>query len=138
MIEKPVRKLCVQTNHECSKHHLASVFSDYKAIICSVLCMCHVFFSSRRRHTRFDCDWSSDVCSSDLNCCRAGRTDQVVHFPIGPISHFRPPRTPPQHSKKFRHVNAFSIRSPASPVNVNRSEERRVGKECRSRWSPYH
>src|SRR3989475_12325594 len=30
------------------------------------------FFSSRRRHTRFDCDWSSDVCSSDL----AGGTDQ--------------------------------------------------------------
>src|SRR2546430_5708466 len=26
------------------------------------------FFSSRRRHTRFDCDWSSDVCSSDLTC----------------------------------------------------------------------
>src|SRR5260370_39496030 len=25
------------------------------------------FFSSRRRHTRFKCDWSSDVCSSDLN-----------------------------------------------------------------------
>src|SRR2546430_14636097 len=24
------------------------------------------FFSSRRRHTRFDCDWSSDVCSSDI------------------------------------------------------------------------
>src|SRR5256886_10050023 len=24
-----------------------------------------IFFSSRRRHTRFDCDWSSDVCSSD-------------------------------------------------------------------------
>src|SRR5688572_31023650 len=29
----------------------------------SVMCF---FFSSRRRHTRFDCDWSSDVCSSDL------------------------------------------------------------------------
>src|SRR2546430_4715217 len=27
---------------------------------------CYFFFSSRRRHTRFDCDWSSDVCSSDL------------------------------------------------------------------------
>src|SRR5207237_6932381 len=26
----------------------------------------HFFFSSRRRHTRFKCDWSSDVCSSDL------------------------------------------------------------------------
>src|SRR2546430_6386421 len=29
-------------------------------------CVCRFFFSSRRRHTRFDCDWSSDVCSSDL------------------------------------------------------------------------
>src|SRR5256886_6688628 len=28
------------------------------------------FFSSRRRHTRFDCDWSSDVCSSDLPALR--------------------------------------------------------------------
>src|SRR6266853_2736639 len=27
---------------------------------------CCFFFSSRRRHKRFDCDWSSDVCSSDL------------------------------------------------------------------------
>src|SRR5689334_3758530 len=26
------------------------------------------FFSSRRRHTRWNCDWSSDVCSSDLSC----------------------------------------------------------------------
>src|SRR2546430_5348566 len=32
-----------------------------------MLClMLFFFFSSRRRHTRFDCDWSSDVCSSDL------------------------------------------------------------------------
>src|SRR6266567_5529935 len=30
------------------------------------------FFSSRRRHTRFDCDWSSDVCSSDLEPTAAG------------------------------------------------------------------
>src|SRR2546430_9609724 len=30
------------------------------------------FFSSRRRHTRFDCDWSSDVCSSDLYTAAAG------------------------------------------------------------------
>src|SRR6266853_1677561 len=29
--------------------------------------MVFFFFSSRRRHTRFDCDWSSDVCSSDLS-----------------------------------------------------------------------
>src|SRR2546430_4035219 len=32
-----------------------------------VLLFFFFFFSSRRRHTRFDCDWSSDVCSSDLN-----------------------------------------------------------------------
>src|SRR6266567_8016415 len=31
------------------------------------------FFSSRRRHTRFDCDWSSDVCSSDLDVLRVDR-----------------------------------------------------------------
>src|SRR2546430_10851899 len=30
------------------------------------------FFSSRRRHTRFDCDWSSDVCSSDLHVAVPG------------------------------------------------------------------
>src|SRR6267142_6837143 len=29
--------------------------------------MCYFFFSSRRRHTRLTCDWSSDVCSSDLD-----------------------------------------------------------------------
>src|SRR2546430_6489689 len=32
----------------------------------AVGCIVLFFFSSRRRHTRFDCDWSSDVCSSDL------------------------------------------------------------------------
>src|SRR5256886_10089646 len=35
-----------------------------------VLLFCF-FFSSRRRHTRFDCDWSSDVCSSDLLAAQA-------------------------------------------------------------------
>src|SRR5256886_3339666 len=36
------------------------------------------FFSSRRRHTRFDCDWSSDVCSSDLrNASSASDCDSV-------------------------------------------------------------
>src|SRR5260370_4893061 len=32
------------------------------------------FFSSRRRHTRFKCDWSSDVCSSDLSCATLRRS----------------------------------------------------------------
>src|SRR3989475_6099538 len=38
------------------------------------------FFSSRRRHTRFDCDWSSDVCSSDLlkEALRGGREERSI------------------------------------------------------------
>src|SRR6266480_5478225 len=39
------------------------------------MCICFFFFfSSRRRHTRLTCDWSSDVCSSDLGQELAGRT----------------------------------------------------------------
>src|SRR5260370_27360173 len=41
-----------------------------------MLC-CVFFFSSRRRHTRFKCDWSSDVCSSDL-CPRLKHPDFSV------------------------------------------------------------
>src|SRR4030066_681738 len=37
---------------------------DYTAVLASRYSF--FFFSSRRRHTRFKCDWSSDVCSSDL------------------------------------------------------------------------
>src|SRR5256886_6093598 len=39
------------------------------------------FFSSRRRHTRFDCDWSSDVCSSDLTTDPADdRTEELCRL----------------------------------------------------------
>src|SRR3712207_8472578 len=70
-----------------------------------------VFFSSRRRHTRYWRDWSSDVCSSDLFTFER---DAYTGKPV-----------------------------PAANVSLlqtgdDRSEERRVGKECRSRWSPYH
>src|SRR2546427_7061990 len=40
------------------------------------------FFSSRRRHTRFDCDWSSDVCSSDLETPAYGLWTSVVSAPL--------------------------------------------------------
>src|SRR2546430_8564447 len=47
------------------------VFEDgcnwYNLTTYAILCV-FFFFSSRRRHTSFDCDWSSDVCSSDLGC----------------------------------------------------------------------
>src|SRR2546427_9558239 len=46
-------------------------------------CLCFFFFSSRRRHTRFDCDWSSDVCSSDLSELRSTRTRRRSPMPPG-------------------------------------------------------
>src|SRR5260370_18608900 len=56
------------------------------------------FFSSRRRHTRFKCDWSSDVCSSDLEISRAaladilGIADGSVEVQEGPLA-AAPPQT---------------------------------------------
>src|SRR5688572_26987988 len=41
-------------------------------------------FSSRRRHTRFDCDWSSDVCSSDLETVVIGNTIGGGSLPANP------------------------------------------------------
>src|SRR5437868_15246641 len=66
------------------------------------------FFSSRRRHTRSKRDWSSDVCSSDL---------QAVD----------------------RDDREFALRDKVRIDDriANRSEERRVGKECRSGWWAY-
>src|SRR6266487_2180612 len=75
-----------------------------------------VFFSSRRRHTRWTGDWSSDVCSSDL---RQSGASGIIHQPCCRIQ---------RDILMSRTVGAGSLRS----------EERRVGKECRSRWSPYH
>src|SRR5437764_12169235 len=66
------------------------------------------FFSSRRRHTSYIGDWSSDVCSSDL----------IVSGPVSVICTW-------EKSAVMSGVRyAFG------------SEERRVGKECRSGWAP--
>src|SRR2546430_5283982 len=45
-----------------------SRYGSYAVLLCACIkvLVFFFFFSSRRRHTRFDCDWSSDVCSSDL------------------------------------------------------------------------
>src|SRR2546427_2522037 len=56
---------------------------------------CFFFFSSRRRHTRFDCDWSSDVCSSDL-CHRLWRA-VPGRFGLASYSHGAVPQ--PQECK---------------------------------------
>src|SRR2546422_5010907 len=78
------------------------------------------FFSSRRRHTRCSRDWSSDVCSSDL---------AAVLVPT-----FNDPN---DRSALGLLAELFTDRAVVG-IHAVRSEERRVGKECRSRWSPYH
>src|SRR5260370_18366042 len=90
------------------------------------------FFSSRRRHTRFKCDWSSDVCSSDLRFAFLATLAQlrsVKQMKIG--------RNANLHWKAFIGTTLGFVGS-ANLTERGRSEERRVGKECRSRWSPYH
>src|SRR5690606_41186537 len=48
---------------------------------------CSFFFSSRRRHTRFSRDWSSDVCSSDLGTVfdSSYQRGQPAEFPVGGV-----------------------------------------------------
>src|SRR5256886_4623316 len=54
---------------------MVTIACDHRIIDGIVACRFLLFFfSSRRRHTRFDCDWSSDVCSSDLTSATALRT----------------------------------------------------------------
>src|SRR2546430_4356697 len=49
--------------HACRKSTMTSTRTTTTIVESTNI---YFFFSSRRRHTRFDCDWSSDVCSSDL------------------------------------------------------------------------
>src|SRR2546429_2550610 len=92
------------------------------------------FFSSRRRHTRCSRDWSSDVCSSDL--LRGSDLDRSPPSAVQ-LSHGRRDgllRRTTGCRDRWRVVGVAG----AAAADHIRSEERRVGKECRSRWSPYH
>src|SRR3712207_8074067 len=82
------------------------------------------FFSSRRRHTRYWRDWSSDVCSSDL-CAHQEeqKGSRVMGLRWGIC---------------FEFLFYVIVKATQLIIEHLRSEERRVGKECRSRWSPYH
>src|SRR2546430_12811180 len=93
------------------------------------------FFSSRRRHTRFDCDWSSDVCSSDL---RPGPAKSPRYQYPPEDSSGRSPKTFRIARRPACQSDRNGNGSSENGTRENRSEERRVGKECRSRWSPYH
>src|SRR5437762_8187176 len=88
------------------------------------------FFSSRRRHTRYIGDWSSDVCSSDLN--PPSQSIFIVELSSVFFSRVRCPHlTASAGQFLFRFRRALMNKRPSRQDN-HRSEERRVGKECRS------
>src|SRR5690349_23747802 len=95
------------------------------------------FFSSRRRHTRSLRDWSSDVCSSDLVDDRRQRLGAALR-PLQQLAEV-PEEDDEQHpGQGAHHGGAEDGRAVGGDVVQDlRSEERRVGKECRSRWSRY-
>src|SRR5690606_40365385 len=95
-------------------------------------------FSSRRRHTRFSRDWSSDVCSSDLADCL-----RLYEMFLGPLEQSKPWNTQGLSGvygflKKFYNLyfdgDSFNVSDEEPTKEEYRSEERRVGKEGRDRW----
>src|SRR5689334_24303351 len=100
--------------------------------------LCSFFFSSRRRHTSWNCDWSSDVCSSDLDAFTSGGmvAELLTGFTHGPASVLivTGDLSVVDHAEKVDGFRSF-IEKANSPLKV-RSEERRVGKECRCWWEP--
>src|SRR2546430_9341602 len=121
---RPGRRLATPSSRRCAER------------FCSGLSSLLFFFSSRRRHTSFDCDWSSDVCSSDLlDLLDLAVLDGAA---VGEVE----AQVVGRHERaRLRDVGAEDLserRVQQVRARVVRSEERRVGKECRSRWSPYH
>src|SRR3989454_2517004 len=93
------------------------------------------FFSSRRRHTRLQGDWSSDLCSSDLQYDRKILVEKGLEareIECSVLGNDRPEASVPGEVVPVNEFYDYEAKY------VKRSEERRVGKECRSRWSPYH
>src|SRR5207237_3227977 len=90
------------------------------------------FFSSRRRHTRFKCDWSSDVCSSDLEALLERLALQLEA--LGSLLELRvgilvlEADLEPLLARQLIEIGGVDLRARL------RSEERRVGKEWRCRW----
>src|SRR3546814_2881839 len=106
---------------------------------CSVVCDIFFFFKQKTAYEMRISDWSSDVCSSDL-------------VPATPVFRDVGAEEAPARADRGAGVAAYRLQVAAAiPGRLfggrrrdagDRSEERRVGKECvstcRSRWSPYH
>src|SRR5207253_7877222 len=99
------------------------------------------FFSSRRRHTRWPRDWSSDVCSSDLILEVSDLSEMQVDAQIdesniasvksGQRAKVRISAYPDELFDGTVKLVGLDVIDP----RMGRSEERRVGKECRWVWA---
>src|SRR5438105_9242114 len=105
-----------------------------------ICCFFFFFFSSRRRHTRSTREWSSDVCSSDLELELMAETLRSQFKRLGALHHddatFATAENLRQCVALFERVARVPRFTPAvwSKSREGRSEERRVGKECRKGW----
>src|SRR2546430_8036569 len=85
------------------------------------------FFSSRRRHTRFDCDWSSDVCSSDLALDVPERTTSLMpssRATSQSTSTGAPPIPPPLNGSGARRVHRTTPSARGSQIGRASCRER--------------
>src|SRR5438876_4217718 len=97
----------------------------------SIGCSCFFFFSSRRRHTRWTGDWSSDVCSSDLR-----NLTLVLSLLAGvALAVLWSAELVDQQIGMSVANNVLGTDARHGAI-AGRSEERRVGKECRSQGAP--
>src|SRR5437588_7024952 len=101
------------------------------------------FFSSRRRHTRSLCDWSSDVCSSDLKRLLIGSPLATAQQEQERLTKFKALAvlssdaiSSVAYATEAILITIVAAGSGNLWVILPRSEERRVGKECSSGWSP--
>src|SRR5690606_39936850 len=96
------------------------------------------FFSSRRRHTRFSRDWSSDVCSSDLPQLSTFSLTNTFFWIIlfSTIFSICLSFTRARHYENYGASKLGTVLLYMLIVTI-RSEERRVGKECRERGARY-
>ena len=97
------------------------------------------FFKQKTAYEIYQCDWSSDVCSSDLEQTAKLRPDVItmdIEMPVldGISATRKIMASTPTPIIMFSSLTTDGARATLDA----RSEERRVGKECRSRWSPYH
>src|SRR5204862_1656515 len=100
------------------------------------------FFSSRRRHTRSLRDWSSDVCSSDLMSRNHGRA--LVCIALDPGVRLRDIAAELAITERTAYgivtdltAAGYVVKEKDGRRNRYRSEERRVGKECRQRLGAF-